>query len=187
MHILHGAVHCSVIHGRQMWNGDMLTHISGVLSLQVAELKRRTQEQAGRLKEAEAAAEAARREAPRVRSYGSRISVLLKPDRICFGSAVIRRMRQNRMNAPADGPMHAVQAAEAKGQLEGELQAVQQQRASGAGRSAAAGSAGADAAAAQLSPRVPSPQEGGARYELWCLAVLSIYVSCSTSCTSIAW
>ncbi len=44
----------------------------------------------------------------------------------------------------------AVQAAEAKEQLEAELQAAQQrQRASG----------GADLAAQQLSPRVPSPQE----------------------------
>lgn len=52
----------------------------------------------------------------------------------------------------------AMQVAEAKAQLEGELQAAQQQRGSGGGRGSG-GAAAVDAAAAQLSPRVPSPQE----------------------------
>ena len=58
----------------------------GVIFSQVAELKRRTQEQAGRLKEAEAAAEAARREAARVRLHAhGGLSLLL----YCSGLRVL--------------------------------------------------------------------------------------------------
>lgn len=62
--------------------------------------------------------------------------------------------------------LHDVQAGEAKAQLEAELQAVQQQqRTSAAGRSSGGGG-GDNAVAAQLRPRVPSPQEDVARQGL---------------------
>ncbi len=58
----------------------------------------------------------------------------------------------------------ACQAAEARQQLEAELQAAQQQRrASGGAPSADGRHSASDAAMQQLSPRVPSPQEGTAR------------------------
>ena len=139
--------------------------------MQVAELKRRTQEQAGRLKEAEAAAEAARREASRVRLHAvGGLSPLL-----CGESHLqVWGVPCSERNLHA---LDGIQAAEANGQLEGELQAAQQQRASGTSRSGPAGSVGADTAAAQLSPRVPSPQEGGARCYLCMLYGVSVFDS----------